>query len=212
MTLRTRLGLILALLSLSASPALAEESPADWKLGVEIGSFFSFAGTLGGVSPTVGAGLERRVSDAWWLSLGAQGHTSTSERGAAKSSHNGAGVSVGIIHYANPRDTVRVGGALHVRGRWQATRSCGSLAGLGSLADLANGSAELPPCTDSDLTSIGLAADLLVAMQLTESLELRVSAEVVEGSIGWGSSNGGDSTDRTLALKLRPRLALYLAF
>ena len=211
---RTRSGLLLAVAFALTSPHALANDPAEWKLGVEVGASSLFANRLGDLSPSVGAGLERRLNDTWWLTLSASAQTSTSESELSASSFNGASLSVGAIAYANPDDDVRVGGAVRVSAGSSSQRFCGSLAGLGGLGGLSGEEGAEGGCTENNLTSIGLAADLIVTLTLTDALELRFIGEVIDGNLGWSSTRDADTeaTHRTLALTMRPRLALYLAF
>ncbi|MCA9517892.1 MAG: hypothetical protein KC635_23290 [Myxococcales bacterium] len=205
-TVPTALATAAALTAL-AGPAHADDGGGavpvgDWRLGVEvIGSSLAGLGAgllgsaLGGTS--VGADVQRRLDERWWLVFGATGGY---DGGDSTSSSWSASVGA--------RYTLTTGPVLVDLG----ARAFGYQASQTACYTSSDAEADGATCYDSETAGAGGVVDVAARVPLGEHVLLSFAVELLSG--GWGRTEQGATSDDGLFVTagLRPRLGLYAQF
>lgn len=163
---------LVATTSLAAPAHAAADERDDWALGASLrlqplllGGLMGLGG-LGSLSegPTPGVVLERRLSDAWWLTFGVSGHYREADNGALDRSLGG---ELGVRWVLDPSARVRVAPTARLVASTGLSRA--SINGEG-----------LSASTDVSRTHFGLGVGLDLDLVVTRGFLLRLSTTLLQ--------------------------------
>ncbi len=185
-----------------------EKDPTNWRLGISAGTFGtstdlaggSTAGLRGFPSTFYATGLERRLDDAWWLTLQLRASLKRGEDPSWGASSYSVDGQLGVRHVFNPADRFQVS-------------MLGSLGGGRSIHRSRTLAAETPNEV-GETTSWTANAEAGMALEywFADWIALRVASPILTAGHSRASQDGSKSSAWFAELGLMPTFGIQLGF